>query len=69
MQLPSWMEGNKQFPEYVTTTLAKGPTHPILNRFDEKTTVVEVSALIAHHEGVGMSQDIINDRNIASYII
>ena len=61
------MDGKEQLPECVKATLEKGPKHPILNKFDEKTIEAEVSALIEPHEGLGMSQDIISGINIASY--
>ena len=61
------LDGREQLPEYVKAKLAKGPTHPILNRFDETATAVEANALIERHQGLGMSQDVIIETNIASY--
>ena len=57
----------EQLPEYVNATLTKGPKHPIQNKFDEKAAAAAVRELIEHHESLGISQDIINDINIASY--
>ena len=45
------LDGREQLPEYVKAKLAKGPTHPILNRFDETATAVEANALIERHQG------------------
>ena len=61
------LDNIKNVPEYVRATLANGPRHPLLTKFDEKAIAAEINALIEHHEKIGMSQDIINDINIASY--
>ncbi len=61
------LEANEHLPEYIKVTLSTGPKHPVLTKFDEKATAAEVNELIEHHESLGMSQDIINDINIASY--
>ena len=61
------LDTNENLPEYVRATLSKGPNHPILDTFDEKYIAAEMNSLIEHHEKLGMSQDTINDINVASY--
>ena len=44
------LDNIKNMPEYVRATLAKGPRHPVLTKFDEKDIAAEINALIEHHE-------------------
>ena len=61
------LDNIKDLPEYVIATLAKGPKYPVLSKIDEKATAAKINALIKHHEKLGMSQETINDINIAPY--
>ena len=53
-------------PKYVLDTLALGPKNAVLEKFDQKVMLAEIELLLNRLEEQNVSNDVINDINIAT---
>ena len=55
-----------RLPRYVLDTLALGPKNPVLDKFNEKEVSAEMDHLLNRLKSIGISNDVINDINVAA---
>ena len=55
-----------RLPRYVLDTLALGPKNPVLDKFNEKEVSAEMDHLLNRLKSNGISNDVINDINVAT---
>lgn len=53
-------------PKYVLDTLSMGPKNPVLTKFDSKSFLVEMDMLLNKLQNHDITNEIINDINIAT---
>ena len=54
-------------PRYVLDTLALGPKNAVLDNFNAKEVLAEIDSLLSHCKRANVSNDIINNINVATF--